>query len=309
MKNRGGIVFLERTDRLFRLMQQKTSIFLLILVAALWGLTFPLITQSMKTQDPFLFVSIRFTLAAIPILPYFLKRVNREILVGGILLGIIHCGAFLTQTIGLQTVDSSRAAFLTSMYVLLIPMMAPLFRMGRPGKHDFVSACICCFGVYVLMGCDLGTMTMGDGWIIAGAVCIAVSIIYIGLLAQKLSDPYMLAYTQIVMTGLFSWVPCFVFGHFALQPYISLEAIGILSVCSFLCTVLAIALQSKHQKFVSVQSAALIFSLEPVFAALFDSVFSASLPTIPTLVGGGLILFSVMYLEVVKARLVKRSAS
>ena len=286
-------------------MQQKISVLFLIWVAAIWGLTFPLITQAMKTQDPFLFVSLRFTLAALPILPYFLKRLTKEMLVGGVLLGLIHCGAFLTQTIGLQTVSSSRAAFLTSMYVLLIPLMAPLFKMGRPGKHDFLSALICCLGVYVLMGCDLGSATVGDGWVFAGAVFIAISIIYIGRLSKEFADPNMLAFSQIVMTALFSWVACLFFASWNFAPFLTFEGISILSVCSFFCTLFAIALQSKHQKFVSVQSAALIFSLEPVFAAVFDSIFTLSLPEISTVLGGIIILFSILYLEIVKSRSVK----
>lgn len=286
-------------------MQQKISLFYLTLVAAIWGLTFPLITESMKTQDPFLFVSLRFTLAALPILPYFIRGLTKEIFLGGIFLGIVHCGAFLTQTIGLQTVGSSRAAFLTSLYVLMIPLMAPLFKMGRPGKHDFFSALICCFGVYVLMGCDLGAMTRGDGWIFAGAICIAVSIVYIGKLSKQFADPYMLAYSQIVMTALFSWIPCMLFGDFHFAPFMSLHGAGILFACSFICTVLAIALQSKHQKYVSVQSAALIFSLEPAFAAFFDAIITRSLPNAFILCGGAIILFSIVYLELVKARIAK----
>lgn len=286
-------------------MQNKISSLYLIIVAALWGLTFPLITESMKTEDPFLFVSLRFSLAAIPILPYFFKRLSREILIGGVILGIIHCGAFLTQTIGLQTVKSSRAAFLTSMYVLMTPMIAPLFKMGKPGKHDYISALICCFGVYVLMGCDLGSMTVGDGWVFAGAICIAVSIIYIGKLANRWEDPNMLTYSQIVMTAILSWIPCAIFGRFDFIPFLNPQSLIIVSSCSFLCTLFAIALQSKHQKFVSVQSAALIFSLEPVFAALFDSLFTLSLPDLATLLGGIIILFSVVYLEVVKSKIAK----
>lgn len=288
-------------------MQNKISILCLVLVAAIWGLTFPLIAESMRTQDPLLFVSLRFTLAALPILFYFFKHLTWKIFTGGILLGLIHCGAFLTQTIGLKTVEPSRAAFLTSLYVLLVPMIAPLFKMGRPGRHEFFSALICCLGVYVLVGGDLGAFTIGDGWVLAGALFIALSIIYIGRLAQQFSNVYMLAYSQIVMTALFSWIPCCAFAHFDLTPFLNVRAITLLSLCSFLCTVLAIALQSKHQKFVSVQTAALIFSLEPVFAALFGSLLTSSLPEISTLAGGGLILFSILYLERMRARLARVS--
>src|SRR5215216_3886720 len=103
-------------------MNHRLAGFYLVIVAAIWGLTFPLIEGSMKQQDPFLFVSLRFTLASIPLLPYFLKRVTMKFLAIGGCLGFLNAGAFITQTIGLQSVNASRAAFLTGAYVLLVPM-------------------------------------------------------------------------------------------------------------------------------------------------------------------------------------------
>lgn len=291
-------------------MKQTTiSAFCLVLVAAIWGLTFPLINYSMQTQDPFLFVALRFTVAALPILPYFWKRFKKEMLVSGLILGAVHCGAFLTQTIGLQTVSSSRAAFLTSLYVLMIPLISPLFRMGSPNKHDLLSAIGCCCGVYVLIGSDLGGMTVGDVWILLGALFIAISIIYIGKLSTQFSNPYMLAYSQIVITAAFSWIPCITFQRLNGSSFLNFEALGILLLCSLLCTIVAIVLQSKHQKFVSVQSAALIFSLEPVFAALFDASITAALPPLSTLFGGLIILSSILYLELMRTKPVLSSSS
>lgn len=289
-------------------MQPKSSLIYLGIVAALWGLTFPLINESMKTEDPFLFVSLRFTLAALPILPYFLKRLTRSMVLGGLALGAIHLGAFLTQTIGLKSVNPSRAGFLTSIYVFIIPLITPLFGMGRPGRHDFFSALICSLGVYVLLGGDMGAMTAGDAWILAGAVLIALSIVYIGFLATRL-DPYMLAYAQIVITALLSWIPTYFFADMNFAPFLRWHEGSLLFICSLLCTLLAIVWQSKHQKFVSIQSAALIFSLEPAFAAFFDSLFSQALPKMTTLIGGALILSSIFYLELMKSKLAKREAA
>lgn len=272
----------------------------LVIVAALWGLTFPLIENSMKEQDPFLFVALRFTLASLPLLPYFFKRLTLKFLIVGGWIGLLNAGAFITQTIGLQTLNASRAAFLTGTYVLLIPLLSPLFHMGFPKKHDFISAFICCTGIYVLTGCDAGLLSIGDLWIAACTLFIAASIIYIGKQSKDNLDPYMLAAAQIIMTTLFSWAAAVLFSDFNFSTFANLNAATSLFICSFLATILAIILQSKYQKYVSLQNAAVIFSLEPLFAACFDAALTYRLPSAYTIVGGLIIISSILYLELSK---------
>ncbi len=278
----------------------KVASFYLFIVAALWGLTFPLIGEAMGTQDPFLFVSLRFSLAALFVLPYFLRRLNKEILIVGTLLGLIQSCVFISQTVGLKTVNPARAAFLTGMSVLLVPFLSPLLKMGYPNRHDLISGLICCFGIFVLTECDIGHISLGDFWIIFGAFFIGLSIVYIGQQAKREINPFMLAYAQVVMTALFSWVPTLLFSDMDIAPFLTTQAIVLLSTCSFLATILAMALQAKYQKDVSLQSAALIFSLEPVFAALFDILLRGTTPQVYTLIGGIIILSSVVYLERMK---------
>lgn len=284
-------------------MQARLAPFLLVLVAALWGLTFPLVETAMRLQDPFLFVALRFTLAALPILPYFFRHLTKQLFWVGVVVGVLNLGAFLTQTIGLQTVNSSRAAFITGIYVLLIPFLSPLFKMGKPGKHEFISAFICCLGIYILTGCDIGQMTPGDLWIFACAFFTAISIIYIGRYSKNNLNPYMIAYSQIVMTGIFAWIFCPFFSHFQWLPLKNPSFLLSLVTCSLLATILAIVLQSKYQKYVSLSKTALIYSLEPVFASIFDILLMGAKPKLYTLVGGALILLSILYLEVLKPKI------
>ncbi|MES2198543.1 MAG: DMT family transporter [Chlamydiota bacterium] len=283
-------------------MTTKFSTLFLVIVAALWGLTFPLIEASMKLQDPFLFVALRFSLAALPLLPYFFKHLTKELLIVGIVVGLLNCGAFLTQTIGLQTINASRAAFITGIYVLLIPFFSPLFKMGKPGRHEFLSAAICCIGIYVLTGCNMGKLSIGDMWIFACAFFTAISIIYIGRFSKNNLNPYMIAYSQIVMTAIFAWMFCPFFSDFHFAALKNPQFLSALTICSFFATILAIVLQSKYQKYVSLQKTALIFSLEPLFASCFDTLITGIAPKLYTIIGGVLILGSIIYLEVFKPK-------
>jgi drug/metabolite transporter (DMT)-like permease len=285
----------------------KIAGFCLLIVAALWGLTFPLIGDSMATQDPFLFVSLRFSLAAIFVIPYFLRYLTRQTLIVGSILGVIQSAVFISQTVGLETTDPSRAAFLTGINILLVPFLSPLLKMGYPTKHDVVSGLICCIGIFILTECDIGQICKGDIWILSSAVLIGLSIVYIGQQSKNDMDPFMLSYAQIVMTALFSWVPTLLFSDMDFIPFQTSQALVSLFICSIFATIVAITLQAKYQKYVSLQSAALIFSLEPVFAAVFDIVLRGATPKIYTLIGGVVILFSMAYLELWKPKLVTDS--
>jgi len=283
-------------------MNSKVAILNLFVVAALWGLTLPLIGESVQTQDPIIFVALRFSIAALFVFPYFIKNLDRKSLMVGSVLGLIQSSVFISQTIGLETVNVSRAAFLTGINVLVVPFLAPLLKMGFPERHDFISSLICCLGIYVLIECDLGQMSPGDLWILTSAFLIGFSIVYISKQAHTDIDPLMLSYGQIVMTALFSWLPALFFSTFDFAPFLTAQGMTSLLICSLLATILAITLQAKYQKHVTLQYAALIYSLEPVFAAFFDFVLHGTQPKIYTICGGMIILASIFYLEMYRPR-------
>ena len=174
--------------------------------------------------------------------------------------------------------------------------------MGKPGRHEFLSAAICCIGLYVLTGCNVGKFTVGDLWIFACAFFIAISIIYIGRFSKNNLNPYMIAYSQIVMTAVFAWIFCPFFSEFHFAALKNPSFLWALAICGFFATILAIVLQSKYQKHVSLQKTALIFSLEPLFASGFDTLITGIPPKLFTVLGGVIILTSIIYLEIFKPK-------
>lgn len=275
-------------------MGERWGVFFLVVVAALWGLTFPLIENSVQVQDPFIFVSLRFTLAALFLLPHFFKTFSRKMLIAGIFLGIINCGAYLTQTIGMQTISASRAAFITGTNALFVPLIAPLFLLPKATFFDIVSALVCCAGLYVLTGSDISKLSAGDLWVILCAFSVALSIAYTAYLANRNFDPMTITCSQIVITAIFSWLLSCFFAEFEVESLKSTSVLVSLLYCSLFATIVALALQTKYQKYVSAPKTALIFCLEPVFAAFFDRLINQSTLELPTIIGGGLILMSLV---------------
>ena len=264
------------------------------------GTHLPPYRNPMETHDPFLFVALRFSIAALFLLPYFFKNLTKEQLTAGVILGFLNCAAYVTQTIGLQTVNASREAFITGINVICIPFLAPLFKMQSPTRYDFISAGMCCLGIFILTGCDLSRLTIGDGWVLLCAICVAISITYIGRLSKIGFDPYLLTSSQIIATALFSWVLCLFFAEIDFNAIQNHSFISTLLYCSIFATVLAIGLQTVFQKYVSAQKAAIIFCLEPVFAAIFDVFINSVKLDLYTILGGAVILLSIAILELTK---------
>ncbi|MFZ0219376.1 MAG: DMT family transporter [Candidatus Aquirickettsiella sp.] len=266
----------------------------LILATLMWGITFPLTRNALTEVDPFVFVSLRFALATLVLLPsvwILFHKTTRTILQGSLIIGMLNAAAYLCQTLGLETVHSARAAFITGGSVILVPFLAPLFKLEKPSSLDLVCAGIGFIGLYVLMDIKHLYIGHGDLWVFMGAICFSLQITYLQRINQAISDYQLLAFYQLLFTIPFVFL--FTKGHSfsgALQPQ---ALIGIL-FCAIFATSLAYYLQNKYQKYTSAPKAALIFALEPVFASLFGVLINQEVLARATIVGGSLLLFSLI---------------
>jgi drug/metabolite transporter (DMT)-like permease len=274
----------------------------LVLATLMWGITFPLTRNALTEVDPFVFVSLRFALATLVLLPsvwILFHKTTRSILRGSLIIGVLNAGAYLCQTIGLETVHSARAAFITGASVILVPFLAPLFKLEKPSRLDLLCSAIGFTGLYVLMDVKHLYIEHGDLWVFLGAICFSLQITYLQRINQLIGDYQLLAFYQLLFTVPF--VLLFTKGHSfsaALQPQ---ALIGIL-FCAVFATSLAYYLQNKYQKFTSAPKAALIFALEPVFASFFGVLINHEMLAKTTWVGGSLLLLSLILPAVVNMK-------
>lgn len=274
--------------------------FYLILATLMWGITFPLTRNALTEVDPFVFVSLRFAIATLVLLPSvwsLFHKTTKSTLRGSLIIGGLNAAAYLCQTIGLETVHSARAAFITGASVIFVPFLAPLFKLEKPSRLDLLCAGIGFIGLYVLMDIRHLYLGHGDLWVFLGAIFFSLQITYLQRINLLIKDYQLLAFYQLLFTVPF--VLLFTKGHSfdaALQPQ---ALIGIL-FCAVFATSLAYYLQNKYQKFTSAPKAALIFALEPVFASLFGVLINHETLAKTTLVGGSLLLLSLMLPSLVK---------
>jgi len=271
----------------------KANIYL-VLVTVMWGLTFPLIREAVSYIHASTFVFIRFGLAAICFLPFAyanFRKSSKALLIAGLALGVLNSGIYIFQTTGLETISASRSAFITGSNVLFVPFLLPLFQLGRPRKIDIISALICLLGLYILTGSNLHGISRGDLWTLASALCYAVSVVFVQWVSPRLKGYSLLTFYQILFA-----VPiaAIISAGNGFSGIFHIKVLIAVLFCSIVATIIGLYLQMKYQQYTTATRAALIFSLEPVFASIFAYFINGDPITSHMLLGGGVVLLSII---------------
>ena len=253
----------------------------------IWALTFPLVKAALPFISPLAFNAIRFV-AAVPFIIPALRRATREEWRAGLVLGGLIAAGFAVQNVGLQYTTPSRAAFLTSLYVPLTPVMGFLLWGERPGWRGLGGVGLAAAGLALLTRPEVGAggFNLGDLMIVACAVAFSLQLVSVTRYSRRFDLRRLLA-LQIAGAALLSaailplerasvtWTP-FVF--FAL----GVEVFG--------ATLLCLRLQLIGQRELTSSQAAIIYAFEPVVAAAASAFFLGDHLTMAQGAGGVLIL-------------------
>jgi len=262
---------------------------LLLLTAVIWGTAFVAQRVGMDFVGPFTFNGIRFALGSLVLLPLIMsKKISNGkdrskvkpasstvIIFGGFLIGsFLFAGASLQQ-MGIVYTTVGNAGFITGLYVVIVPIMGLLFRQ-KTTMGTWAGAFLATFGLYLLSVTAQFTMEYGDFLVLLGAFFWAGHVLIIGWLSPKFNS-FKLAFFQYVACSLLSLVTAAFFEPLSLdsiyQATIPILYGGILSVG------IAYTLQVVAQKKAHPAHAAILLSMESVFAAiagwfLLDEVMS-----------------------------------
>ena len=257
--------------------QLKSSL-LLILATVIWGSAFVSQKVGMDHIGPFTFQAVRGFMAVLVLLPIiwildinkkdgltFLTRwFDKKLLKGGLLCGIPLFLACNLQQLGLVEEDSGKTAFLTAMYIVIVPLIG-IFRKRMPSPIIPVSVALAVFGLYALTGAN-GAITTTDLLLIGCAVMFSLQITFVDIFAPDV-DALRLNTLQVLICATLSAVVMF----FTETP--TLSGIGQawlpLAHTGFLSMGAAYSLQIVGQKNLEPSTASIIMSLESVFALIF----------------------------------------
>ncbi|WP_428945777.1 DMT family transporter [Pantoea sp. FN060301] len=270
---------------------------ILVLITMVWGGTFLAVHHAMTVSGPFFFVGTRFATAAL-LLALFswrsLRGLTRTELKAGALIGVaIGCGYGL-QTWGMQTISSSKSAFITALYVPLVPVLQWMFLGRLPGVMAWVGIVLAFAGLMLLAGPEGGSLAFNAGELatLLSTLAIAAEIILISAYAGKV-DVKRVTVVQLAVASLFAFVLMAPNGESvpAFSPYLVGSAVG-LGIASAIIQVT----MNWAQRSVSPTRATVIYAGEPVWAGIVGRFAGERLPAV-ALLGGALIVAGVIVSE------------
>lgn len=255
--------------------QHLQGIVLLLLATALWGSTFAIIKQLGQNELPAsILIAWRFLIASLAMLPLILIRPKkvysesspRTLWRDGVILGAWLAVGYSTQTIALQTISANRAAFITALSVILVPIWLA-FVQRRQLPITLWLALPLALGGLGLLSWEDGALSIGDVWALACALSYVGFIVSLEKMASRHPAlPFTLA--QLVTVAGFGWIWALLSQPDNLWPepshWPSLLFLGLL------VTALTTLLQTVGQRWVNAAQASLIYSLEPVTATIFS---------------------------------------
>ena len=239
---------------------------LLVLVTLIWGSTFVVVKEALADASPLPFLGIRFTLAGILLFLVMGRGLGeRQALGPGFLLGVFLFAGYLCQTTGLLYTTPSKSAFITGFAVILVPFFQVLHGF-RLRAATIAGALLGLAGIYFLvLPSGVHAVNRGDVLTLFGAVSFAVHIVLVGSYTRRFSFRHLVP-VQILVVGLLAAAALPLNLDFRLHWTAGL--IGALLLTAVLATGFAFSVQNWAQQFTPPAHTALIFALEPVFAAL-----------------------------------------
>jgi len=244
------------------------------------------------------FLFLRLTLAAVALdlcALRFIKSLNKRTLLHGAILGSFLYLAYLFQMWGIQYTSASHAGFITGLFVLFVPILGYLFFRFKPTRNVLIGIILAVFGLLMLTGANPLHWNKGDSLVLVCAVAVAFHVVFMGKFAPQ-SDVYLLTAVQLSTVSLLT-IFALPFSEFS-WPTITAHNVFILIYLALFGTVYTFLMQTSMQRFTTTARAALIFAMEPVFAALFAYLIGGEILGLRGWIGGTLIVAGMMSAEV-----------
>jgi drug/metabolite transporter (DMT)-like permease len=278
----------------------------LVLITVVWGTTFVVVKLAVETVDPLLFIALRFLTAAVLLAVLYRRRLARApgaTWAAGGWLGLALLVGFALQTLGLRETTPARAAFITGLSVVMVPVVAAAFFGERPGRLAVAGVAVSFAGLVVLSApaAVAAPATVypgdaswrGDALVLGCAVAFALHLVGVSHFAGR-HDARAITVVQVAVVGLLAGVWAAASGAPLPPPGPAWVAVAYMGTVA---TALVFLLQNWAQIHTTSTHAALIFALEPVFAALFSFLLYGEQLGPRSLVGGGLILAGMVLAE------------
>jgi drug/metabolite transporter (DMT)-like permease len=274
-------------------------------IVIIWGSTFAIIKGVLDQIPPFTFLAYRFLLAAFVLYLIFWKRIKENIdkttLKKGSLIGIFLFMGYAFQTVGLKYTTATKAGFITGLSVVLVPIISHFFIKEKVNRNSVIGVVLAFIGLWFLNYNSSFSFNLGDFLVLLCAVSFAMHIISVGLFSKKL-DYVLLAITQITVVFVLCLLMALIFEKPAIHLSYSSNIWWSIVITGIFATALALYMQNKFQRHSTATKTAIIFSGEPIFAAVFAYFLLGEKVGLIAWAGGLLIIFGMIVSQKESAR-------
>ncbi|MHB1484146.1 MAG: DMT family transporter [Saccharofermentanales bacterium] len=276
---------------------------LLVFIAAIWGSGFIVTKIAVNENLSAGFITfsrgLLFTLFAFAVFHKRILKMTKEAFRVGLFVGLMNVGGYLTQTIGIKYTTPSNNAFLTSTYIVFLPLVAWIFYRKKLKVQKLVAILLCLFGTAVLTNVFSNSLTLnkGDLYSLLCAIFYAVSIAFLSYSA-KTSDYAVIAFMIAIVQAIGG------FAYFVIVEKADTAGVNWAAVIlpvlymGILCSFVAQTIQVIAQKHTSATTAGLIMMTEGLFGSVFSVMFGFEPFTLQLAVGGLIIMGSLSLMEV-----------
>lgn len=265
----------------------------LVFITILWGISFPIMDRTLPYLPPFTFVAIRYLLSAVLMTIIFWNKIIKLNLLhirSAIFIGLPFAHAVIGQLVGLNHTSTTNSAFLTSLTVIVVPIIIWIVERKVPAKSTAIGIFLSLIGVSIMTLQGQWKINIGDIIVFIGTLGFSGQIYILGKIGKEI-DPILITILQLYIVG-FCALPLalsFETYGYVMNSRLILNLFFIIIVC----TVVALTIQNKVQPYISSSHVGIIFLLEPVVAMLTAFLMGDKISS-SQLIGSILIIISMI---------------
>ncbi|WP_026617916.1 DMT family transporter [Ensifer aridi] len=283
----------------------------LLFAGAIWGAGFVAQSTAMEAIGPLWFIGLRFVIATLVALPLALVEARqataplpRNAVRNFIFIGLALFGGAVTQQFGLLSTTVTNSGFLTGLYVVFVPVLTVVFLRRQPHWVIWPAALLASFGIFLLSGGALSSLTGGDLLTIVCALFWAIQVMLVGVFAPATGRPMLLSMTQFAVCAVAGSALAVIFEPLSLD--VVRQALPQILYAGIFSSGIAFICQVVGQRYTTAPQAAIFLSSEALFAALFGVLLLDEIITPIGYLGCAVIFAAMLAVELVPELTKKR---
>lgn len=273
----------------------------LLLCGLIWGSGFVVMKNSLDALPMHWLLAIRFILAAVPLILIFFKKIKSAsvyTIKGGIFCGIVIYLGYATQTYGLQYTTAGNNAFLTAVYVVLVPFVYWVSANKKPSMRTIAAGVICLIGVGVIALDSELKVDIGSMWTLICGVLYAIHIVMVSVYTARGADIMALTAIQFVSTSICATLAALFLEDFpGIALILRTDVMMSLLFLAVFCSIASLLIENVALKYAPPSTASLLMSTEAVFGCLFGVIFLSEPITLRFIVGALIITGAILLSE------------